>query len=736
MTEAQKLQTIADLRAMGYEGAELAKRAKRAIAMPAGDSSESTGVVAGNKRDTRNDPDTQPSESGPGPKKETAVNNPDDPNSMAPLPEPPGAKSIDDIQRNPDKHPIAAAVDREQTERPFKETRPFSFQNTGPDLAGQLRGQAAAVNPLSAPEAAISAVTTPLGNFLNSATGGLYRRGRDAALGAISPDALQRTRAMESEYNNSVPVIPQVSEAAGYVAPVGLPGIIGRSATAGVDMAAAKLAPKLPGLATALEASPVVANAGRGFAIGAPTAAATTLTEDSVDGVPMSEAIPRAGSAALAGGALGAGVGAMSGIPVGARERVASRIERDVGAGEGGTARKSTRQKIANRADAGGEEGQRAEITKLMDEDPKLAKALHSKAASKPDKAKNIVQDEIDRLDTENEATHSKIDEFLTKKTPVVEPKEAGAVPTEISPFDELTGSHSITPEQRASFQNEMRSAYGREIPGITDAPVGGRATATSEEATMVGARPKAAPAPPSVASDGGLNVAAPMDRLSSAESKLRESGDFETADAMKTMVDKLRSEWNGKFPSATAVRKVATNIGNSAFPDAPASTQAKANRERAARNVWAELSKTIEDAAAEANTAGANIDIAKLKANNRKLSLLIPARKALGERAESIRLKEKGPLAKVGNAIKHPIDTTVDAVTGAGDRVIKAADYAMSRAPVSVPNTPITPATVSEVIQYARAGHSRDEVLQFAEENGVPPETADKLIANYGATP
>lgn len=902
MDRSKKLQVIQSLIDQGFEGDELEKRARRALATPeSSDSTAEGGVVAGKKRSTRNDPDSQPSESLPGPKKETPDNNPDDPNSMAPLPEDPKAKSIDSVQS---RHPIAEQIDNSraystaldktqeagfqkwkstlparlqsendydlrgfyknnpnwspdspdahmtdefkkpnhptfsneskyynpstadmggkwngdvflpnniankniQDERiggePFVETRPFKFLNTGPDAAGQLKSEAAAVAPPSMGQAISTGITTPVTDFLNTVTLGGYKTARNAIGNAISPQATAGANALESQYHEAVPMAEPIAKAAGYMSPVGLPNMIGRSALTATEAAGGAIASRLPGLAERIAAKPVMSAAIKGAAVGAPTAGASSLAEDVTEGVPMSEALPRAKEATIGGAALGAGIGGLVGSSAGARERVTGRIEQDIGVGEGGKASKSTRSKIASRSDAGGDEGDRALLTKVLDEDPKLAKVLHGKAKTEPAKARDAIDSRIDSLNSENAKAYAKIEEFTKAKSPPTT-EDVAPVPSEVSPFDELTTSHRITPAEREAFQGEMRSAYGRELPGITDVPVGGIESATSEASTMAGnkrtnpmlrradmleheaqrmaarhsknarrsvpvnkddlaARKLASdradvigeiaqsemlgearrlrsentsdavkniPDEPITKSTGGIDVAAPITRLGATEASLRESGDFATADALKTMHEKLATEWNGKSPSVEAVRKVATDIGNAAFPEGTMDPGAKLVRAKASRMVWSELSKSIEDAAEEANKAGANINVERLRANNRKLSLLIPAKQALSQRADNVRLNQNSKLATIGHAIKHPIDTSVDALTGAGDNAIRSADYALSRSPSGM----VSPKAIAGVVQYARSGRSREEIHAFANDNGIPIEIADKLADQYG---
>lgn len=68
-------------------------------AAPPGEQSTAAGGAVHGTRDTRGDADVQPGASAPGPAVETPANNPDDPNSMAPLPEAPDADSLPEATR-------------------------------------------------------------------------------------------------------------------------------------------------------------------------------------------------------------------------------------------------------------------------------------------------------------------------------------------------------------------------------------------------------------------------------------------------------------------------------------------------------------------------------------------------------------------------------------------------------------------------------------------------------------
>lgn len=77
---------------------------------PPGEQSTAVGGAAHGTRDTRGDADAQPHESAPGPAVETPANDPDDPNSMAPLPEHPDAAELPGPTRAPTPRKLPGGV--------------------------------------------------------------------------------------------------------------------------------------------------------------------------------------------------------------------------------------------------------------------------------------------------------------------------------------------------------------------------------------------------------------------------------------------------------------------------------------------------------------------------------------------------------------------------------------------------------------------------------------------------
>lgn len=128
------------------------------------------------------------------------------------------------------------------------------------------------------------------------------------------------------------------------------------------------------------------------------------------------------GGSALAGGALGALTGGVSGTLEGAPGRVRARALKDVvqGEGEGAKPTKSLVRKLAARA---GEEGDR--LGEVLDEDPALEHTLSTAAARHPKEALDAVQKTIERNDTRNGPVYQAItDAGGVKLTDVVSPMQ------------------------------------------------------------------------------------------------------------------------------------------------------------------------------------------------------------------------------------------------------------------------------------------------------------------------
>lgn len=128
------------------------------------------------------------------------------------------------------------------------------------------------------------------------------------------------------------------------------------------------------------------------------------------------------GGSAVAGGALGALTGGVSGTLEGAPGRVRARALKDVvqGEGEGAKPTKSLVRKLSARA---GEEGQR--LGEVLDEDPGLEHTLSTAAARHPKEALDSVQQTIERNDTLNAPVYQAItDAGGVKLTDVVAPMQ------------------------------------------------------------------------------------------------------------------------------------------------------------------------------------------------------------------------------------------------------------------------------------------------------------------------
>lgn len=150
-----------------------------------------------------------------------------------------------------------------------EETRPF--RNTGPDLAGQLRAEAAdVVDPMNVAGRAAKAAATGVGTMatdaMNAGTFGAYQGARDLVADAVAPGAAAATRDAEDKFRTDHPVASSTASAVGLLNPYGAPNAIAKTATA----VGQKL---IPQAVRAAVPAPIAAGV-TGGAVGGATAAA------------------------------------------------------------------------------------------------------------------------------------------------------------------------------------------------------------------------------------------------------------------------------------------------------------------------------------------------------------------------------------------------------------------------------------------------------------------------------
>lgn len=238
---------------------------------------------------------------------------------------------------------------------------------------------------------------------LDSVTGGLFRKGRDALGEAVDPEGIAATKRREAEVEAASPFAANSARAVGYVSPVGLPAMAGRAAGAGTSA----LANALPKGLGAVVASRPVAGAIGGAATGGLTTAAETASaggspEDIAEG-----GLRGAAYGAAFGGGLGTIGAGLSKLGKGAQSRIDSRLIGDLT--EGAPATK--RDRIVGR---GGEKFDRAVETAKRT--PELVETSRDPNAS------------LEALGRRIEEVGGHLDDTYAGKGPFGEPGRAASV--------------------------------------------------------------------------------------------------------------------------------------------------------------------------------------------------------------------------------------------------------------------------------------------------------------------
>jgi hypothetical protein len=131
----------------------------------------------------------------------------------------------------------------------------------------------------------------------------------------------------------------------------------------------------------------------------------------------------------------------------------------------------------------------------------------------------------------------------------------------------------------------------------------------------------------------GGVDLQLVTDRLARLEAQYRLDGDIPGMTATGKIIDTLNSNYGGNAGStlnSAQLRKLRNDLGDLAFPGIAKEARPSGAKE-ALRDVYNEFNGAIEEIASV--TPG--VDVGALKARNSRISSLMPARKALGARAE-----------------------------------------------------------------------------------------------------
>lgn len=312
---------------------------------------------------------------------------------------------------------------------------------TGPITGSKVKGAVgfALTNPDSfradAEENAARVMTYPA-LALDSVTAGGFRKARDFIGGKLAPEATAAVQQRESQVEGASPFLANSARAVGYVAPVGLPAMAGRAASAATNAVAQSLP---SGVGRVVASRPVAGALG-----GAGTGGLTSAAETAVAGGSPEQILESAGHGAALGAAFGGGLGTVaSGLAKagkGAQGRIDSRLIGDLT--EGAPATK--RDRIVGK---GGEKFDRAVETAKRT--PELVETSRDPNAS------------LQAINKRIEEVGSHLDDTYAGKGPFGEPGTPATLPTRAvsDPLVALAAELEKNPATRNAANEVMQRA-------------------------------------------------------------------------------------------------------------------------------------------------------------------------------------------------------------------------------------------------------------------------------------
>ena len=203
---------------------------------------------------------------------------------------------------------------------------------------------------------------------------------------------------------------------------------------------------------------------------------------------------------------------------------------------------------------------------------------------------------------------------------------------------DQLIDSSKDSPELRKSLVTQARSnpaAAERATQGSLDLDV------AANDRVFDAIEQHHGPVP--------LNVV--TDRLAGLEARLYQEGHTVAQEATGRILDRLNRQYGGNAGStltAEQLRNIRNDLGDIAFPGV--AKEARPNAARGALgDVYNEFNGAIEDIASTVP----GVDVDALRASNRRISSLMPAQKALGERVSLEADRELGMFGTAKDKLK-----------------------------------------------------------------------------------
>jgi hypothetical protein len=212
----------------------------------------------------------------------------------------------------------------------------------------------------------------------------------------------------------------------------------------------------------------------------------------------------------------------------------------------------------------------------------------------------------------------------------------------------------------------------------------------------------------------GDVDISAIDRRFATLEQEAKAAGNIERLGPIKRARAALAENYGsdgivdlGTTLPARSVRNFANGIGEAAFSGDPMATPK--TRVRAQQDLYRAVTGVIEEAAAKAP----GVDLGKLKQANRDMSILIPMRDALKERAG----KETVGRTSLYSLLKGNVKGTITGEgRNAGAGIARRVDYNLMTAAREQGGT----AAAAKLIALKRKGASDEEIQKAADELGI----------------
>lgn len=549
-------------------------------------------------------------------------------------------------------------------------------------------------------------------NAVDAATLGGYSRLRNGAYGVVDAvagtNAEAAARANDEGFNAAHPFAAGLAKGVGYAAPIGATSLIAKGVTT-AGGAAARAAPQV--LKDFAVTNPLTVGLAKHAATGAAVTGLSALGEEVTAGVPISEALPDAGNAAIAGGAAGAALGTVADailksgprITKAAQDRVVKTAVGDiVGNKKTGKAIDTDVKKMARAI-----EPIRAELATPE------GLAIADTARYEPEEGLQLVRNKVKEITQERAPDYQLVD------------KATGSGGVRAGDFvkhleDSADALEATGKGKDAQIAGQLRHRVellkrARDWGGGSQAPIDPNAPFNEDYTngqyldlmTKAGHRDQALVdlAKSQPAKGWNPDVIVPTEKLRNV-----------VTDMQSTAYDNLGGiNGTNAFKKAVEVAHVGEDFLNQHL-DQAASTDAKAAEavERIrAMNKRVNAYKTIETALETRSDKRAAAEVREMSENDKS---------DIAHGAALLTMHPKA--AAAGFLAKKVVPPALDAIDRGASRAL-AGRSSLGGA--------VSPAAVARLIQAGRSGATREKLEAMAQEQGVPSEIAANIAAQNG---